>query len=347
MSDWRSDFNTMYKLVKSYCNISDSSIAKALYVTEDSVRQYSGKRKTMPNNIDKLCILFQEKIGNLTSAEKKQLLFDIQNNLHLKYEHIKCDDIAAYISALLKQCHSNEKAHTAYRANLPTLNNATGHTKAVVFDFDGTLTISKARTTWESLWEMLGYDVQECRDLHKKFDQGELTHSEWCDKTAERFIEKGLSRQQLIKYAKKTRLIPGCKETLQTLKNKSIMLYIVSGSIKEIIETALGSNCSFFSEIKANEFVFNTQNSVLEKIIGTEYDFDGKVTYIDYIANRLNISTSDILFIGNSNNDVWVHQSGARTLCINPIHTNYHDETIWHNTIVECKNLNEILEYIQ
>ena len=51
MSGWRNDFNTIYRLVKSYCFISDESIANAVNVEIDSVRQYAGNRKTMPDNI--------------------------------------------------------------------------------------------------------------------------------------------------------------------------------------------------------------------------------------------------------------------------------------------------------
>jgi len=151
----------------------------------------------------------------------------------------------------------------------------------------------------------------------------------------------------VLELAQKTKLIAGCKKTLQVLKDRNIKLYIVSGSIKDIIENVLGSTHVFFTEIKANEFIFDTQTSILNKIIGTKYDFEGKANYIRYIANRLKISPSDILFIGNSNNDMWAYQSGADTLCINPIHTNYHNDTIWHNTIVDCKNLSEILPFIK
>ena len=61
----------------------------------------------------------------------------------------------------------------------------------------------------------------------------------------------------------------------------------------------------YHNEATCNEFVFDTQTSVLHKIIGTKYDFVGKANYITYIAKRLGIATSDILFVGNSNNDMW------------------------------------------
>ena len=300
----------------------------------------------MPDNINPLCELFEDEIDNLNDTDKKKLLFEIQNNLRILLENTRCKNIGHHICAMMKQCYFNEKTHMSYFVDYPNNYKSTGHIQAVVFDFDGTLTNTKSRTTWESLWEMLGYDVRECQNLHKQYDKGCFTHQEWCNKTADKFIEKKLTRQQVLEVAKKIKLLPGCKKTLQTLKDRNIKLYLVSGSIKDIIESVLGIVHSYFDEIKANEFIFDTQTSFLSKIIGTEYDFEGKANYIKYIANRLRISTSDVIFVGNSNNDMWAYLSGASTLCINPVLTNYHDDTIWHNTIVECKNLSEILQFI-
>ncbi len=346
MSGWRKDFSAIYRRVKSYCSITDDTIATAVNVGVDAVRQYSSQRMTMPDNIDSLCELFEEQIGKLNSTEKKKLLEDIEKNMKNAFEDVTCDKIGEYICAMLKRCYSNEKLHIPYSVDFPNRYKPTGHIQAVIFDFDGTLTNAKSRTTWESLWETLGYDVQECQNLHKQFDKGEFGHQEWCDRTAKKFIEKKLTRQQVVELAKGIKLIAGCKKTLKSLKERNIQLYIVSGSIKDIIETVLGSTYVFFSEIMANEFVFDTQTSILTKIVGTEYDFVGKANYIKRIANRLGIATSDILFVGNSNNDMWAYLSGANTLCINPAITNYHDDIVWHNTIVECKNLLEILAFV-
>lgn len=346
MSGWRKDFNNGLKFVRSFCSISDASFASALNVSVDSVRQYFGRRMSMPDNIDALCTLLEENIRQLNDLNKKLLLQSFQDELHIPIEDIKSEDVAQYICAVLRQYYANEKSHIEYSVDFLNRHESTGHIRAVVFDFDGTLTNTKTRTTWEALWETLGYDVQECRNLHKQFDKGDISHQEWCDITAKKFIERSLTRQQVLSLAKRIKLIPGCKKTLQTLKDRNIKLYIVSGSIKEIIESVLGSTHSFFTEIKANDFIFDTQTSILTQIIGTKYDFVGKANYIKSIAKRLSIATSDILFIGNSNNDMWAYRSGANTLCINPTLTNYHDNTIWHNAIVECNTLEEILLYV-
>lgn len=40
-------------------------------------------------------------------------------------------------------------------------------------------------------------------------------------------------------------LIDGCKETLMELKSRDVLLYIVSGSIREIIKEVLGDMVNF------------------------------------------------------------------------------------------------------
>ena len=206
MSEWRNDFNLIYKLVKSYCCISNEKIANAINVEIDSVRQYSSRRKTMPDNINPLCELFEDEIDNLNDTDKKKLLFEIQNNLRILLENTRCKNIGHHICAMMKQCYFNEKTHMSYFVDYPNNYKSTGHIQAVVFDFDGTLTNTKSRTTWESLWEMLGYVVRECQNLHKQYDKGCFTHQEWCNKTADKFIEKKLTRQQVLEVAKKNKI---------------------------------------------------------------------------------------------------------------------------------------------
>ena len=101
----------------------------------------------------------------------------------------------------------------------------------------------------------------------------------------------------------------------------------------------------FIDEIRANNFFFDS-DGLLDRIIGTKYDFDGKATFISKISEEYGIPVQSILFVGNSMNDEYVYLSGARTLCINPKNTDSLDKVVWHNRINECNSLNQILEYI-
>lgn len=217
--------------------------------------------------------------------------------------------------------------------------------KIVVFDFDGTLVSPNfSKTTWERIWVELGYSVEDCADLHRQFSDKKITHERWCKLTENKFKEAGLNKELIQNVARDMHIINGCKETLSELKKQDILLYIVSGSIREIIKEVLGDMISLFEDISANKFYF--QKNKLSKIVGTKYDFEDKADYIKRIVSENGVDASDVLFVGNSFNDTFVHLSGARTLCINPQYTNYTNSIYWHEYIRECNDLRDIIPYV-
>ena len=74
---------------------------------------------------------------------------------------------------------------------------------------------------------------------------------------------------------------------------------------------------------------------------------DGSHLSENTVAEELNISTQDILFVGNSVNDRFAYQSGAETLCINPKLVDITDNIVWNHNIIECKDLQEIIPFIR
>ena len=117
---------------------------------------------------------------------------------------------------------------------------SSGAIRAVVFDFDGTLTSrSEAPTTWEKLWQICGYSVEECQELHRQFDKKEITHQEWCDITLSHFSSANLHREQVEEIARHIALLAGTGRTLEELKAQGVTSYIVSGSIGDVVRAAL------------------------------------------------------------------------------------------------------------
>ena len=219
--------------------------------------------------------------------------------------------------------------------------------KIIIFDFDGTLTdLNSLKATWQRLWLSLGYDLAICKDLHSRFDKKEITHQEWCDLTAKYFVARGMNKSILMSVADGIAKIDGLHETLKKLNESGMQLYIVSGSVREIIDKVLGDDAKFFNDISANRFVFNEDEQLI-RIEGTDFDFEGKAEYIKNLSDRLAIPAKEILFIGNSFNDAHVYKSGARTLCVNPTLTNSHNRKYWHDTIDEMNSLTEILKYCE
>lgn len=218
--------------------------------------------------------------------------------------------------------------------------------KAVIFDFDGTLT-EKRGNLWKKIWSELGYDVgpdSYYTSLLKRFLNGELSHADWCVLTLKAYQDKGLTKEKFYDIMADMKLMVGAEELFQYLSSKNIELHIVSGNIVTAIEKVLGENKRYFTDIKANDFVFDEKGNITN-IIGTKYDHKGKAEYIKEICKAKGYKTSDVLFIGNSLNDEWVYTSGAKTLCINPDNAKSENKEIW-NKVIYTDNLFDLKNII-
>lgn len=222
-------------------------------------------------------------------------------------------------------------------------------TKVVVFDFEGTLTLSSDnRTFWEKLWQVCGYSVEDCSRLHIQFQRHKFSHQEWCDLTCAAFRngKTKLHENHVMEIARGIRLVDGVSDTIQTLVKRGIQVRITSGSITSIIRHVLGPELhAKFTEIKANEMVFDASGT-LSEIKGTSYDFEGKAAFLRRAMEECKASPYEALFVGNSCNDIYASQSGARTLCVNPRLTDPSDEKRWTYAISDMQNLTEILKYV-
>jgi HAD superfamily phosphoserine phosphatase-like hydrolase len=217
--------------------------------------------------------------------------------------------------------------------------------RCVVFDFDGTLTRQNDRTTWELIWEELKYTVEDCAKLHRDFTNRTITHTQWCERACEAFVSRELSEKTLSVVASRIQLMPGVKEVLELFLQHKIEVHILSGSIDQIIQGVLGSLANYFTNIQANSFKFT--GGVLSYIQGTNFDFEGKATYVTQLMQRKNYAPTDVLFVGNSSNDRWVSRSGVTTLCVNPHFTDGTDSKEWLHCIREMRDLREILKFIR
>ncbi len=216
--------------------------------------------------------------------------------------------------------------------------------KAIMFDFDGTLTI-KSPNIWKAIWGNLGYETGKgsyFSMLFIMFLTKDITHQKWCDLTCEKFMEKGLHKDLVKSITKQIRLNDGATETFKTLKEMGYSLHIISGNFKSVIKEVLGENAKYFDSINANEFEYD-KNGYVVGIKGTNYDFEGKAHFITEFKEKNNMPAKDICFVGNGDNDEWAHLSGCRTLCVNPENTDITNKTKWHHAIENVTNLTQIL----
>lgn len=214
--------------------------------------------------------------------------------------------------------------------------------KAIVFDFDGTLTEKKGNL-WKKIWQTVGYDVGPDSyfiKLYKKYMSGSITHNECSELTLKALQEKDFTKQKLDEITDNMTLIDGAEELIKNLNAQGLEIHIVSGNIVSVIEKILGENKKFVSAISANEILFD-ENGKISKIVCTKYDCEGKATYIKELCQRKGYNPSDVLFVGNGMNDEWVYTSGARTLCVNPDDAKSENAKIW-NKVIHTDNLMDL-----
>jgi phosphoserine phosphatase len=240
----------------------------------------------------------------------------------------------------------NKKRKTASPSGLAHVSVTPWKAKAVVFDFDGTLTKpGSTRTTWEAIWESLGYNANECGLLAQRFLNRQITHSQWCQLTLDKFKVKKLSYDAVISVAADIELIQDFDECMKEIQKLGAVMYIVSGSIWDVIMSVLGDRAEYFRRIEANTFGYRPDKT-LGTITGTHFDFEGKGDFVKEVAEEINIPVSDILFVGNDINDIHVKATGARTLLVNPQLTSPSDRKAWDQYIPRMRSLLEILPFV-
>lgn len=219
--------------------------------------------------------------------------------------------------------------------------------KAVFFDFDGTLTY-KSKNIWKTIWQQCNYDTDNgayySKLLYDYFDK-KITYQEWCDLTCERFTKAGFCREELIFIANDIHILDGALQTLNILKQAGYRLHIISGNISNVIKHVFDKNTKLFDSINANEFIFDNKG-ILSKIQGTNYDFEGKARFIEEYKQKTKSNADELIFVGNGDNDEYVHLSGCKTICINPDNTDSSNRTKWHISKDNVTNLTDILPLI-
>lgn len=208
---WADTFADILAFVFSTYGFSDKSLQEAKGCSDSTVRKWlSGKRLPRLDNKEDLFNYLREQIPLKDTSDKALLVKEYieahlaEKNLSIvRHLNFTCGtDTAAFIVGILQLCLNNSKEKHNHNAESSGNSDSTlqdgKKTKAVVFDFDGTLTISNLnRTTWENLWCSLGYDVNECRYLHSLFNDKQIDHPTWCKLTEDKFKEKICIGQQL------------------------------------------------------------------------------------------------------------------------------------------------------
>lgn len=185
--------------------------------------------------------------------------------------------------------------------------------KALIFDFDGTLTRHEPNSYY-ILLRHCGVSRKICNKLfNNSLIRSPRIINLGINICSLIFKRAHISREDVGKIGRNIRLMTNTIECLQELKRQGYHLYIVSDNLLPIIEEALGENADIFDHIFAHNITWTTDGH-LSKI---QY-MRGKVDSINSILKSSKISPSNILFFGNDENDLCVKRTGIKTCCLNP-----------------------------
>lgn len=214
-------------------------------------------------------------------------------------------------------------------------------TKVVIFDFDGTLTISNS-STWSRIWKKLdALDVDY--KYYKMYANNEIDYETWVKLIVEYLQERNYNEHDLNELVFSMKFIDNLELVLKFFKEKQIQVYILSGGIKIVIEKALGNLKCYIKQIEATNFVFD--NSKLIGYTVPIHNPENKCEFVSYVMEKENVTPKQVLFVGNGKNDETVYKTGVNTLCLNADDANYNNKEIWHSAIF-TNNLEDILHYI-
>lgn len=221
-------------------------------------------------------------------------------------------------------------------------------TRAVIFDYDGTLTDGKYPNIYKALYQTLGFETDKNSKYYQDyvdFKDGKLMYEDWVKINEDDFKSGGLTREIFDNVISNIKFVSGLEVVLKTLFEKGVKLYILSGNFGYAIRKNLGKLADYFTEISANEIYFD-ENNIILKMVATKFDYDKKPNFIMKIQKELGVRPEEICFVGNGENDVFAYQSGAKTICVNPVDADEENTERWSYVLKNVTNFEKVLDCI-
>lgn len=218
-------------------------------------------------------------------------------------------------------------------------------TKAVIFDFDGTLSLpNELPNSWRRVWAKIGKTDLDDK-YYESYSKGELSYPEWTDKVIACFIENGVNDDILKEIALETKRIGNIEKVFKILKDNDVEVYVLSGGIKNIINHILEDIAGCITKIEAQEFLFD-ESGRLTGITRLDHSVEFKDEFIINLMKKKGLQPEEVVFFGNGKNDETVYRSGVRTICINPDDAHYNDRRLWSDVILSTDDLFDIMPYL-
>ena len=216
--------------------------------------------------------------------------------------------------------------------------------KAVGFDVDGTL-IKNIGYCWETFHERFGVAEYIRLALKNRYFAGRITYKQWGSREVAIWRELGVTRADFVKVINSMRLSDGIVETLQVLRQTGHYLFVLSGTLRIIIEQLLPNYASLFDRVVVSDIIFDEAGRPMDFEPGHPLREvrESKLKELEAMCEELGFSMSEIAFVGDNDNDVEALRAVGLGIAFCPRTSRARSAA---NAVVEAPDLRKVLPHI-
>lgn len=182
--------------------------------------------------------------------------------------------------------------------------------KLVAFDVDGTLTKGFG---WKSFHDTGGVTPEEHKAWRKEYLTGKIDYNQWIARIEKRYREKGMTFKKFSKAVKAVEFYEGAKECITAIQNQCFTCLASSSPNIYVEEVARQLGVKRYHA--AITFVFDA-TGLFTKIQFDTNDRQEKVTYLKNLCKELGIRPEEIVYVGDSENDLAAFEFTGRGVLI-------------------------------
>lgn len=184
--------------------------------------------------------------------------------------------------------------------------------KIIFFDFDGTLTASNS---WYLFNTQFGITKEEDTALFERYLKTSFSYREWMDEIIALLKARGLCTQEAVEaFASTIVLRDDAKETLQACKDAGYITVVISGGLRQVIETAV-RDLPIDRVCTTAELVFN-DDGTLSSIIDQSDEMHAKVKAFIALCEEYGVQQEDSTIVGDGGNDLELFKRSKKAIQI-------------------------------
>lgn len=213
--------------------------------------------------------------------------------------------------------------------------------RCVIFDCDGVL--ADAVSSWRTLHDYFGTDSGEMlsRFIAREIDDEEFMRY---DIQLWKSVKDEISRDELFRAYSGIKLMPGAREVVQALKERGIIVVIVSAGV-DLFVSSIAALLKVDDWI-ANGFDFDDNGLLLDDGI-MRVSAHNKASAIYKVMEMHDLKPEQLISIGDSEVDLSMHVEGSTFIGFNPSReTSFKAFENAGVPIIESRDLRDIWNYL-